>query len=112
MPLAASRGRIASSSVVSPTPGPPVTTATWCNAQKIANLYEFGHRIHEHLRSLCGEPVERGRFVGRGMSSAYCPACGALAYRAPTRAALAELALRQVQDAWSRRPARIGFLCS
>jgi hypothetical protein len=31
--------------------GPPVTTAAWRNGQKIANLYEFGHRIHEHLRS-------------------------------------------------------------
>src|SRR3984893_3266342 len=46
----------------------------------------------------CGEPVERGRFVGRGMPSPYCPACGALAYRAPTTVALAELALRQAQD--------------
>jgi hypothetical protein len=30
---------------------PAVTTATWRNGQKVANLYEFGHRIHEHLRS-------------------------------------------------------------
>ncbi len=54
----------------------------------------------------CGEPVERGRFMGRGMPSPYCPACGALAYRAPTKAALADVAIVHHRSCGIRRGAR------